>query len=76
MEDLKKSLTETIVSYVLIFGILLLDFVINLLKASGIPVFLHEKGLHPVSIGSTQIIMIMLTLVMMLARRLNERRYV
>ena len=76
LNDLKRTLTETIVSYSLIVIILFFDFFVNILKVSGAPIFPHEAGMHPISIGAVQIFMVLLVIIPMLARRIDERRYV
>lgn len=76
LRDLQKNLIETIISYGLIMGILGLDFIINLLKSAGVPIMVHEAGMHPISLGTVQILMILGIVVLMLARRIDELRYV
>lgn len=75
LEDLRDSLTETIVSLMMISGILCWDFIVNLSKSAGLPIFPQELGAHPVNLGTMQVIGIIIICTIQLVRKEGERKY-
>ncbi|HDY86645.1 MAG TPA: hypothetical protein ENH82_00845 [bacterium] len=75
LKDLKKSLAETILSYILIILIIFWDPIAIYLKSLGVPLFIHEASGHPVNFGAVQATALLLVLIPMTGRKIYEWRY-